>query len=401
MITIRDDNTFVPTKLWVNDIQDLEPGARTQLANLANHPGIFHHVAVMPDVHVGKGATVGSVIATRGTIIPAAVGVDIGCGMMAVLTPFEASQLPDNLSALRTAIEWSVPVGFHAHKNTDRNLAHDWSGFSLERFEGVLPYECVKDLKGKAMKQLGTLGGGNHFIEVCLDEHQHVWVMLHSGSRNIGKELAEHHIEEAKGEMKAYFITLPDPDLAYFVEHTEAFDDYLQSLHWAQAYAMHNRQVMMRLVLEAMAQVLFNNRHAPIERIVEVNCHHNYTEKEHHYGHNVWVTRKGAVRARLGDFGIIPGSMGTRSYIVEGLGNPESFCSCSHGAGRRMSRTKARATFSVADLAEQTAGVECRKDPAIVDEIPGAYKDIDQVMANQADLVRVYATLKQILCVKG
>jgi len=385
----------VPVKIWA-PIEQVESGAIDQLVHTANLPCVFRHVAVMPDVHLGKGATVGSVVATRGAVIPAAVGVDIGCGMMAVQTPFTSMDLPDSLKDLRTDIEWGIPVGFNQHSNATKE-AEEWTGFAGF---GDLPKE-LHELGGKAIKQLGTLGGGNHFIEVCLDTQDHVWVMLHSGSRNIGKEIAEIYIKKAKDLMKWYMVDLEDPDLAYLVENSQEFSDYWRDLQWAQSYAMKNREIMMHSVMKSMAKIFFGDWKQPIARLAEVNCHHNYAEREHHFGSNVIITRKGAVRARVGDMGIIPGSMGTRSYIIRGLGNPESFCSCSHGAGRRMSRGKAKANFSVDDLVKQTAGVECRKDSGVLDEIPGAYKDIDEVMANQSDLVEVVATLKQILCVKG
>ena len=388
-------NAKVPIKLWA-PIEQVEPGAIDQLTNTANLPCVFHHVAAMPDVHLGYGATVGSVVATKGAVVPAAVGVDIGCGMMAVKTPFTSHDVPDSLKDLRSDIEWGVPVGFNERKSPSPE-AEEWTGFA--GFEDI-PSE-LHDKGGKALRQLGTLGGGNHFIEVCLDTKDQVWVMLHSGSRNIGKEIAEVYIKKAKDLMRWYMVDLADPDLAYLVENSKEFEDYWRDLQWAQAYAMKNREIMMSHVMRSMAKIFLGDWQAPIQRIVEVNCHHNYADREHHFGSNVIVTRKGAVRARLGDMGIIPGSMGTRSYIVRGLGNPESFCSCSHGAGRRMSRGKAKANFTVEDILTQTTGVECRKDAGVLDEIPGAYKDIDEVMANQSDLVEVVATLKQILCVKG
>lgn len=385
----------VPIKLWA-PIEEVESGAIDQLVNTANLPCVFRHVAAMPDVHQGYGATVGSVVACTGAVIPGAVGVDIGCGMMAAQLPFKAHDLPDSLKLLRDEIEWSVPVGFNAHKTpVDESEAWlGWDGFYS------IPVN-IHDRLSRAKSQLGTLGGGNHFIEVCLDTNQNVWVMLHSGSRNIGKEIAEVHIDKAKELMRQYMIKLEDPNLAYLAEGTPQFDAYWSDLQWAQSYAMKNREIMMARVLRAVAKVLLNDWKAPIVPIMEVNCHHNYAEREHHFGHNVIVTRKGAVRARAGDMGIIPGSMGARSFIVRGKGNPESFHSCSHGAGRRMSRGKAKGTFTLDDLAAQTNGVECRKDAGVLDEIPGAYKDIDQVMANQADLVEIVAELKQVLCVKG
>lgn len=389
----------VPIKMWAQ-AHEVESQTIDQLVNTANLPCVFKHVAVMPDVHFGKGATVGSVIATTGAVIPAAVGVDIGCGMMAVQLPFKANLLPDSLKTLRDEIEWSIPVGFNQHK-TLRPESDTWVGWA--DFD-LLP-STVQNLQDKAHYQLGTLGGGNHFIEVCLDTEQNVWVMLHSGSRHIGKAIAEYHINTAKDLMKQYMISLPDPDLAYLAEGTERFSRYWHDLHWAQDYAMYNRNVMMFNILKAVSKVVFGDWkkwQAPeMETKMVVDCHHNYAARENHFGHNVIVTRKGAVRARTDDMGIIPGSMGTRSYIVRGLGNPDSFCSCSHGAGRRMSRGEAKRHFTVDDLTTQTEGVECRKDDGVLDEIPGCYKDIDTVMENQRDLVEVVAELKQVLCVKG
>jgi tRNA-splicing ligase RtcB (3'-phosphate/5'-hydroxy nucleic acid ligase) len=385
----------VPIKLWA-PIHEVESSAIDQLVNTANLPCVFKHVAAMPDVHLGKGATVGSVVATKGAVIPACVGVDIGCGMMAVQTPFTASQLPDSLKGLRSEIETNVPVGPNAHKSPTK-MAEHWAGFA--DFKAIPSQLHAK--AGRAMNQLGTLGGGNHFIEVCIDTDQRVWVMLHSGSRNIGKEIAEVYIHKAKDLMKWYTIDLADPDLAYLIEGSREFQDYWRDLQWAQSYAMKNREIMMAQVMKAVGKVMLGDGKAPVERKMEVNCHHNYADREHHFGANVIVTRKGALRARVGDMGIIPGSMGTRSYIVRGLGNPESFCSCSHGAGRRMSRGAAKRMFTQKDFATQTAGVECRKDSGVLDEIPGAYKNIDQVMENQKDLVEIVATLKQVMCVKG
>lgn len=383
------NKAHVPIKLWA-PVHEVESEALDQLTHTANLPCVFRHVAVMPDVHLGKGATVGSVVATKGAVIPAAVGVDIGCGMMAVQTSLTSCDLPDSLTSLRTRLEQCIPVGPSEHRG---GVDPHWEGFA--HFQH-LP-SIVHDRLGKAQRQLGTLGGGNHFIELCLDGDDHVWLMLHSGSRHIGKLLADMHITTAKGLMRDYFITLPDPDLAYLVEGSLEFNAYWRDLQWAQDYAMRNRELMMNLVIRSLIEEL----NQCWRNGLTVNCHHNYAAREHHFGSNVIVTRKGAVRAREGDYGIIPGSMGTRSYIVRGKGNPDSFCSCSHGAGRRMSRGKAKAHFTLNDLAEQTAGVECRKDSGVIDEIPGAYKDIDQVMENQEDLVEIVATLKQILCIKG
>ncbi len=382
-----------PVKIWTNDV---DANSIQQLRNTASLPCIFHHVAAMPDVHFGMGATIGSVVATKNAVIPAAVGVDIGCGMMAARLPFGASDLPDSLKALRTEIEWSVPVGFNWHKvPTDEAMLWDrWGEFQH------IP-EILHGSADKALCQLGTLGGGNHFVELCLDTHQRIWVMLHSGSRGIGNAIAQVHIENAKGLFGENLKSLADPDLAYLAEGTPEFAAYWRDLQWAQAYAFKNREIMMTRVLRSVAKVLLGDWRAPIKPVFQVNCHHNYAERETHYGEDVIVTRKGAVRARRGDFGIIPGSMGARSFIVRGRGNLESFESCSHGAGRTMSRTQAKRQFTVSDVASQTEGVECRKDAGVIDEIPSAYKDIGKVMADQSDLVEIVAELKQVLCVKG
>lgn len=373
-------------KAWTTDI---EPEAMQQLRNCARMPFVLHKgIAAMPDVHYGIGATVGSVIPTEGAIIPAAVGVDIGCGMNAVRTSLVASDLPESLQALRHDIERSVPLGAGGAHGDEQ-----WAGDLYDRMPKALEKVSTKN----AGRQLGTLGSGNHFIEVCLDESQSVWVMLHSGSRGIGNQIGRHFIDRAKKRMEQYFISLPDGDLAYFPDDTEDFRDYMAAVEWAQDYALENRRQMMAAVLKSLA-----HRVKPFDLTTEaVNCHHNYVSRENHFGRNVWVTRKGAIRAREGELGIIPGSMGTRSYIVRGKGNLDSYCSCSHGAGRRMSRSAARKTFTVADLKAQTEGVECRKDDAVLDELPSAYKDIDVVMENQRDLVEVVHTLRAVLCVKG
>ena len=387
----------VPVKVWTDDI---EHEALQQLINISQLPIVHGHVAAMPDVHAGIGATVGSVIPTRKAIIPAAVGVDIGCGMNAIRTTLEAKQLPDSLAPLRGAIEDAVPVGFSQHeRGVVRGAALRPLSERLDRI--VVKHPEVMKMQRRFSQtwacQLGTLGGGNHFIELCLDEAQRVWVMLHSGSRGLGNVFGRYFISAAKRDMERHEARLPHRDLAYFSEGSELFDDYVEAVQWAQDYALLNRREMMRLVLQAIAPLL-----PPYKLEGEaINCHHNYVAQESHFGERLYVTRKGAIRAGLGELGIIPGSMGAKSYIVRGLGNPESLCSCSHGAGRRMSRTEAKRRFSDADLAAQTAGVECRKDGGVVDEIPGAYKDIDQVMANQADLVEVAHTLKQVVCVKG
>jgi tRNA-splicing ligase RtcB len=385
-----------PIKIWTDDV---ESSALQQLKNLARLPFIAGNgVACMPDVHAGIGATVGTVIATDKAIIPAAVGVDIGCGMNAVRLSLKASDLPDSLVAIRNQIERDVPLGAGGAHNPDR-APHVGSELAIRYGKLV---EKHKGIHNKNMeRQLGSLGSGNHFIELCIDEAQDVWVMLHSGSRGVGNLIGRYFIEKAKRRMEQYFISLPDGDLAYFPEDTDDFNDYVEAVNWAQDYALENRRVMMEAVIAAL------HRHvivpAPGFSITQeaINCHHNYVTRENHFGKNLWVTRKGAIRAREGDLGIIPGSMGQRSYIVRGKGSVQSYCSCSHGAGRKMSRTQARKTFTLTDLAEQTQGVECRKDDAVLDEIPGAYKAIDEVMANQADLVDVVHVLKQVLCVKG
>ncbi|TJZ73557.1 RtcB family protein [Chitiniphilus eburneus] len=391
----------VPVHVWTDQI---EPDAIQQLKNVAALPIVHGHVAAMPDVHLGIGATVGSVIPTRGAIIPAAVGVDIGCGMNAVRTSLNAADLPDTLARLRSAIEAAVPVGF-AHHAWDkvRGSAHQRAARPLDdrldRIVGRHPglMKMQRKFAQTWVCQIGTLGGGNHFIELCLDETERVWVMLHSGSRGTGNVIGRYFIEAARKDMRRHQINLPDRDLAYFSEGSTLFDDYVDALEWAQDYALVNRREMMRLVVDALRP------HLPAFTLTDeaINCHHNYVARETHAGERLFITRKGAIAAHEGQLGIIPGSMGARSFIVRGLGNEKSFCSCSHGAGRRMSRTEARRRFNRFDLAAQTEGVECRKDGGVVDEIPGAYKDIDQVMAYQSDLVEVVHTLKQLVCVKG
>jgi tRNA-splicing ligase RtcB len=385
-------STPVPIKLWIPESQ-VEAQALQQLQNTARLPFVFRHVAVMPDVHVGKGATVGSVVATLGAIVPACVGVDIGCGMMAVKTPLEPERVREKVRDIRAHIENVVPLGFDSNTHIARSVDR-WDGWKM-------PHSKYLDdkLEKNALRQLGSLGGGNHFIEICLDQNRDVWVMLHSGSRHVGNQLAERHIRTAKRLMELQGVSLPDMDLSYLTEKSAEFDDYLKDLHWCQEFAFQNRIEMMDRILEILSR-LFNGG-SPLARIQEVNCHHNYVAKEKHFKKQVWVTRKGAVSAREGEWGIIPGSMGTKSFIVKGKGNPDSFCSCSHGAGRRMSRGEARRKFSVQDLQEQTRDIECRKDGAVLDEIPGAYKDIDEVMRNQEDLVEAVYELKQFLVVKG
>lgn len=386
-----------PVKVWTDE---LDERSRTQLVNLSKLPFIHRHVAAMPDVHTGIGATIGSVIATDRAIIPAAVGVDIGCGMAAARTSLGADRLDERaLKKVFDQISRDVPVGRSQHTDA-RALTEAATPFATPLAALTEKHPQLLKAFGRFsnwINQIGTLGGGNHFIEVCLDESDRMWIMLHSGSRGIGNAIGHYFIELARRDMERWMIQLPDRDLAYLPEGTEHFDDYVAAVSWAQAYARTNREQMMALVLAALS------RHLPPFSVTEavVNCHHNYVEREHHFGSDVWVTRKGAIRAREGDLGIIPGSMGARSYIVRGKGNPESFCSSAHGAGRRMSRTAAEKLFTPADLAAQTQGVICRKDKGVLDEIPGAYKDIDQVMANQSDLVEVVHTLKQVVCVKG
>ncbi len=395
-----------PAKVWT---QDIDETAIKQLQALGTLPFVFKHVAVMPDVHAGKGSTIGSVIATQGAITPATVGVDLGCGMSAYKIPdLKPEQLEGKLSRLRGAIERTIPLGPAGHK-------------AEEGFKSLLPMEMAHCLLGKnAVKQralsldgtdrvlqaidkvapqMGTLGGGNHFIEICVSQKQNVWLMLHSGSRGVGNMIAQHHINHAKGLMKKAFTVLPDPDLAYFLEGTTDFDHYIQDMLWAQEFAYLNRRAMGRLILWEIKHTL--NLNFKPEEIEFIDCHHNYVTRETHFAEDLWVTRKGAVRAGIGDLGIIPGSMGAKSFIVRGRGESESFCSCSHGAGRRMSRTQARSQFSVEDLRQQTSGIECRKDTGVIDEIPGAYKDIDEVMELQSDLIEVIEELRQVICVKG
>jgi tRNA-splicing ligase RtcB len=398
----------VPVKRWTKGVP-VEDAALRQLANVARMPFIHKWVAAMPDVHWGMGATVGSVIPTKGAIIPAAVGVDLGCGMMAVETSLRAEELPDNLAPVRAAIERVVPHGRSTnHRGRDRGAWGDvpnhvgerWQAELRERFT-VISDKHPKIADSNHVVHLGTLGTGNHFIELCLDERGHVWVMLHSGSRGVGNRIGSYFIALAREDMRRWFINLPDEDLAYIPEGTERFDDYVEAVAWAQDFARINRELMMSAVLRALAQAPGLRPFTVDLSSKAVNCHHNYVAREHHYGANVYVTRKGAVRAGLDELGIIPGSMGAKSYIVRGKGNPESFCSCSHGAGRSMSRTEARKRFSVEQHAEATKHVECRKDEGVIDETPAAYKPIEAVMAAQADLVDIVHELRQVVCVKG
>lgn len=398
------ESTGLPIKAWTRGVQ-VEESAKQQLRNLASMPFIHKHVAAMPDVHWGMGATVGSVIATKGAIIPAAVGVDIGCGMMAQRTTLTASDLPDNLFWLRSEIERRVPHG--RTNNGGQGDRGAWGepviGQALaEKIESlnviVEKHKKIADAAKRAPMHAGTLGGGNHFIEICLDEEQRVWVMLHSGSRGIGNRIGSYFIEKAKEEMRRWFVNLPDQDLAYLPIGSEFFKDYCEAVEWAQGFALLNRELMMKAALEALSVAVPKEFSCDCEA---VNCHHNYVSWERHFGENVMVTRKGAVSAKDGQLGIIPGSMGAKSFIVRGKGNRESFMSCSHGAGRAMSRGEAKRRFTLEDHAKATEGVECRKDADVIDETPAAYKSIDAVMEAQADLVDIVHTLKQVVCVKG
>lgn len=392
-----------PLKMWINGVH-IDDSAIAQMENVARLPIIHGHVAAMPDCHWGTGATVGSVIPTKSAIIPAAVGVDIGCGMMAWKLTLKAKDLPDNLSALRADIERAVPHGFVSTKGRARkggweivpdSVGSRWRELD-ERYRRIVDKHPRISHKSPA-HQLGSLGTGNHFIEVCLDENDDVWVMLHSGSRGPGNVIGRYFIELAKKDMRAHIANLPDENLAYLTDGTQHFDDYVEALNWAQDYAWENRQSMMDAILRTL------RKHLPKFKIgdMAVNCHHNYATVEHHFGADVWVTRKGAVRAREGDLGIIPGSMGTGSFIVRGKGNAESLCSCSHGAGRTMSRGEAKKRITLADHRLATEGIECRKDKDVLDESPAAYKDISAVIAAQSDLIEVVHHLRQVLNVKG
>jgi len=403
MFEIHKPAMRVPLKAWF-DRETLDThdwAVLTQMEKVCTLPWVYRHAALMPDGHVGIGSSVGAVVAFKGAVSPAITGVDIGCGMSAVRTSLKASDLPDDLTKLRHQIERDIPVGFNSHKVAayDKKRLTQWD--TTINNDGAALFSKYKDLdahvagkESKNEKQLGTLGGGNHFIELCLDEDQQVWMMLHSGSRNVGKELAEIHI--TKAQALAHNLTLVDRDMAVFLAGTPEMKAYRHDLFWAQTFAMLNRRVMFALYKGAMLKFF-----PDIKYDAPVLCHHNYVAEELHFGEEVYVTRKGAINASAGAWGVIPGSMGTRSYIVRGLGNPESFNSASHGAGRKMSRGAAKRTFTVADLAAQTEGVCCRKDQGVLDEIPSAYKNIEQVMKNQADLVEIKHTLKQVLCIKG
>jgi len=405
-MSLEDMTKIDNVKSWTSGVE-VEWEAVQQLRNIAALPILAGHVAVMPDVHLGKGATVGSVIPTKAAIIPSAVGVDIGCGMAAVLTEISANDLPDSLSGLRSRIDALVPVGFSRDDEPVNPVREGLRGLQLantgkklaERFDRLRILDVIRHGdQTRIFKQLGTLGGGNHFIELCLDESGGVWVMLHSGSRNIGKTIGETAVGMARQIAEREERRLRDRDLAWLDEGTVEFEMYIEGLRWAQDYAAHNRALMLHAVLKALREE-FGREIATFENAVQ--CHHNYASVEEHFGQQVWVTRKGAVSARRGELGIIPGSMGAKSFIVRGKGNADSYCSCSHGAGRRLSRGAAKRAFTLDDLARQTAGVECRKDAGVLDEIPHAYKSIDAVMAAQAELVDVVHTLKQVMCIKG
>lgn len=394
------ESTFKNVRFWTGDME-VEQAALNQIRNMSNLPVIAGHLAIMPDVHMGMGATVGSVIPTKSAVIPAAVGVDIGCGMCALKMDMHGHELPDNLKSVRDQIERDVPVGFEFHQHypkIDQGLASR-RDVLLNSFKDLKIFQKIgKFDEARMANQLGTLGGGNHFIEICLDEKGQVWIMLHSGSRNVGKTVGEAATELAKQAISEQGVKMPDMDLAWLSAGSEDFDSYIAAMQWAQNYASLNRDIMMWLTLRAISKALGREMTAVDAAI---NCHHNYTTQENHGGGLLWITRKGAVNAAKDQLGIIPGSMGARSFIVRGRGNAESYCSCSHGAGRRMSRGEAKRKFTMADLAQQTSGVECRKDQGVVDEIPGVYKSIDDVMKAQEDLVSVEAVLKQVLCVKG
>lgn len=394
----------VPIKMWVKGVP-VADSAKQQLINAAKMPFVYPHLAVMPDVHVGKGSTIGSVIPTKGAIIPAAVGVDIGCGMLAVRTSLTATDLPDNLFAIRSAIEQAVPHGrtvgkgkrdVGAWQNTPQAVDQAWH--ELQPAFARLVEKYPRLARTNNHTHLGTLGTGNHFVELCLDQLDRVWVMLHSGSRGVGNAIGTHFIQLAKQDMQQHLANLPDQDLAYFSEGSQHYHDYLEAVEWAQQYAAINREVMMSHTLAALSAQITK----PFTSVAEaIDCHHNYVQQETHFGEELLITRKGAVSAQRGQLGIIPGSMGAKSFIVRGLGNAESFCSCSHGAGRIMSRTQAKKLVSLSEHRQALAHVECRKDQGVLDETPSAYKDIEAVMAAQSDLVEIVHTLRQVVCVKG
>eukprot|EP01061_Rhynchopus_euleeides_P017725 TRINITY_DN2937_c0_g2_i2.p1 TRINITY_DN2937_c0_g2~~TRINITY_DN2937_c0_g2_i2.p1 ORF type:complete len:439 (+),score=148.72 TRINITY_DN2937_c0_g2_i2:54-1370(+) len=405
---LRGEQSRVDIKAWVDGVT-IDNESLEQLRACSELPIIHSHIAVMPDVHYGKAATVGTIIPTKGAIIPAAVGVDIGCGMVAVETTLSADDLPDSLRELRTNIEMLVPHG-RTHNGQKGLDAGSWRGNPSDRVKQLWKSELKSGFDRLVSRyprlsytnndnHLGTLGTGNHFLEVHLDENDKVWLMLHSGSRGVGNAIGFSFIEMAKRDMGKHLSNLPDSDLAYIREGSDYFDDYVEAVGWAQKYARLNRQLMMESMLDALRRTRGIPPFKSIGRAI--NCHHNYVEKENHFGQDIWVTRKGAVRAGAGELGIIPGSMGTDCYIVRGKGNPESFCSCSHGAGREMSRVQARRSFSIQEHMAATEGIECRKDKDVLDETPMAYKPIAKVMEAQSDLIEVVARLKQIVCVKG
>ena len=394
----------VPVKMWTRGVP-VEDEAIRQLQQLSRLPVVWPHVAAMPDVHVGIGATVGSVVPTRNAIIPAAVGVDIGCGMIAARTSLTASDLPDNLAGVRSAIEKAVPHGRTTTRGgRDKGAWNDppktaeqaWSGLHEDFKRLCALHPRLKNTNN--LNHLGTLGTGNHFVELCLDETDQVWVMLHSGSRGVGNAIGTHFIELAQADMRNHIANLPHRDLAYFQEGSPHFNDYVFAVDWAQRFARENRAIMMKNTLAVLGPAIGKKFQLTEEA---VNCHHNYVQKETHYGESLFVTRKGAVSAQKGQFGIIPGSMGAKSFIVRGLGNAEALCSCSHGAGRVMSRTRAKQMITLVAHKEATKHVECRKDESVIDESPAAYKPIEQVMAAQSDLVEIMHTLRQVVCVKG
>jgi tRNA-splicing ligase RtcB len=386
-------DTRIPIKLWV-PLESVEAGALEQLRNVANLPVSYKHVAVMPDVHRGYGATIGTVMVTKDAVVPSGVGVDIGCGMMAVKTPLDPDKVLAKTGEIAHSIQRSVPTGFNMNREMTAEVEAWWNDHQFP-YGATLPTEKVE----RAKLQLGTLGGGNHFIEICLDKDRNVWAMLHSGSRHIGLYFAQEAIDGAKDLMRHWHIDLPDPYLAYIPDGEPLFHNYWNRAAWAQGYAFFNRQEMMRRVLKDLAHAVNDGKE--FERVFEVNCHHNYVDRESHFGENVIVVRKGATRAREGEFGIIPGSMGAKSFIVKGKGEPQSFCSSSHGAGRRMGRKEAKRQFTVADLEAQMQGIEGRRDAGVLDEIPSAYKSIDDVIQQQSDLVDVVAELKQVISIKG
>jgi tRNA-splicing ligase RtcB len=395
----------VPIKTWTDGVS-FEESARKQVENIAQLTFIGPHIAIMPDVHMGIGATIGSVIPTKGAIIPAAVGVDIGCGMLAVQLSMTGNDLPDNLFEIRSAIEEAVPHGrtqnggrgdIGAWNDIPEHVGTTWNTSLSDGYKRIVAKHPLS--RGNSVGHLGTLGTGNHFIEICLDENSNVWIMLHSGSRGVGGRIGNYFIGQARQQMQKWLINLPDKDLAYLPSGDQLFADYMEAVGWAQTFASLNRHLMLNQILDALAVFFPNEKLANIGTVI--SCHHNYVSQEHHFGSDYYITRKGAVRARDGELGIIPGSMGAKSYIVRGKGNRDSFQSCSHGAGRVMSRTEAKKKFTLEDHAKATAGVECRKDAEVIDETPGAYKDIDAVMEAQKDLVDIVHTLKQVLCVKG